>query len=88
MACHNKVIRITCPYNLHPLIPEFYIIFFAPKHRLWELVRAALPLPLIRLLQSKNLFQTCMSEIDSWTITNGSWASAVASTHNLCLKHL
>ena len=53
---HNMVelrahIRKTCPCNEYPLIPHFYIVkinrgipiflIFAPKHRLWVLVRAA-----------------------------------------------
>ena len=43
----------TCPCNEHPLTPHFYIVklgftgvyfflIFAPKHRLWVLVRTAL----------------------------------------------
>ena len=48
-----KYIRITCPCNEHPLTPHFYIekvgftrvyiffLIFAPKHRLWVLVRTA-----------------------------------------------
>ena len=43
-------IRLTCPCNVYPLIPHFYIVkfrftgvcsfflFFAPKHRLWVLL--------------------------------------------------
>ena len=42
-------IRITCPYDLYPLIPHFYIVkqgytfflIFALKHRSWVLVRTA-----------------------------------------------
>ena len=48
-------IRKTCPCNVYPLIPHFYIaklgygevylffFIFAPKHRLWVLVRTASP---------------------------------------------
>ena len=47
------LIRITCPCNIYPLTPHFYIVklgftgvyifvlIFALKHRLWVLVRAA-----------------------------------------------
>ena len=46
----NVHIRITCPCNVYPLVPHFYIektgvcrgipifLIFAPKHRLWVLV--------------------------------------------------
>ena len=47
------VIKKTCPCNVYPLEPHFYIeklgyaganlffLIFAPKHRLWVLVRTA-----------------------------------------------
>ena len=51
--CARKYIRKTYPCNEYPLIPHFYIaklvvcrgipifLIFAPKHRLWVLVRTA-----------------------------------------------
>ena len=51
------LIRITYPCNVYPLISHFYIaklgyagaylfflFFFAPKHRLWVLVRTTSPI--------------------------------------------
>ena len=49
----TKAIMQTCPYNVYPLTPHFYIVklgftgvfifflIFALKHRLWVLVRTA-----------------------------------------------
>ena len=49
---HHSTIMITCPCNVYPLTPHFYIVkvgftrvyiflIFTSKHRLWELVRTA-----------------------------------------------
>ena len=58
-------IMLTCPCNVHPLTPHFYIVklgfkgipyflIFALKHRLWVLVRTLNRLPTIYVL-SKNM---------------------------------
>ena len=50
----GEFIMKTCPFNVYPLIPHFYTAklgysgvylfsYFAPKHRLWVLVRTASP---------------------------------------------
>ena len=60
----EKIIMKTCPCNVHPFSPHFYIVkldftgvnifsYFCSKHRLWGLVRIASRVPIIYVL-SKN----------------------------------
>ena len=78
-----KDIRITFQCNIYPLIPHFYIVklgyiipiflIFAPKHKLWVLVRTASPINffLLKIFNFYNLGKICISHghVSIMTIT-------------------